>query len=75
MKTKEDGQKVGVKHMALMVRVNRSLAKEGKKVLKQRGMGYVVIDLRANVIAGEYESLTDVAEMAGVLRPWERLEI
>lgn len=73
MKTRREARKVEVKHMALMARVNRLLAKDGKKVVKQRGRGYLLIDLRANVVAGEYGSLVDIAEMVGVLQPWERL--
>lgn len=63
-----------VTERALTQRVDRALAKQGRKLVAKRGTGgWAVIDLQRNTLEREVSELESEARRLGVLKPYEEL--
>jgi hypothetical protein len=71
--------KINVTEHALMQRVNRTLAKDGKKACKNRSdkwrdtlRNYYVVE--NNHLVDAYDDIVELARAAGCLKAWEQAE-
>ena len=67
-----------VKEQALVKRLNRAMATEGRKVKKARSIrmqldvgDFFVIDVIGNYVAQQFVDLGQLADEWSVLKPWE----
>lgn len=74
--------KVKISHRALMIRVNRKLAKKEQLLKKCKPSsaaypdlgGYYVIDTMQNSVTSKNCNFEELAKELDVLKPWEELE-
>lgn len=67
-----------VSRRALRVRITRALAREGRKLVHRRDRGWFLLDLASERVLKHYPTEPDWvqwAEDAGVLQPWETVEV
>lgn len=71
---------VKIREHALRQRVNRFLAKRGEKLHKSRGYrksqvgAWYVVNTETRQITGCFINLRHVAEVLGLLQPWEEID-